>query len=198
MVSKFRAFITGLTPAAIFKFTLCTSVIIALAAGIIYYTATDSKHVNIDKVETASISLDGAENLGGIGSGEYKAVEWGVTNNSTSPAYVFIRIEMATPGLYEVVDIDGWCELTSIEGENEIILGYGELGSLTPVGIGEEVVMSGRLHCLADAVMYSGLSGDDLDIDVEACLIFGTAEDGGSVGYNTGALSLWDRYLENK
>ncbi|MBR1478731.1 MAG: hypothetical protein IJ608_12365, partial [Lachnospiraceae bacterium] len=91
--SKLRAFVAGLTPATIFKITLCTSVIIALAAGIIYYTATDSKHVNIDKVETATVVLSGSDDLGGIGPGEFKAVEWGVTNNSTSPAYVFIRIE---------------------------------------------------------------------------------------------------------
>lgn len=42
---------------------------------------------------------------------------------------------------------------------------------MTPVGIGEEVGLSGRLHCLADAVTYSGLSGDDLDIDVHGCLV---------------------------
>ena len=58
---------------------------------------------------------------------------------------------------------------------------------------------AGRLHCLADAIQYSSLTGDDLDIDVEACLVYGTAEDGsGGVAYNTGALALWERYLENK
>ena len=202
--SKLRAFIAGLTPATIFKFTLCTSVIIALAAGIIYYTATDSKHVNIDKVETATVVLTGSDDLGGISAGGYKAVNYSVTNQSTAPAYVFVRIQMATPGLYEVVgsssaEPDGWCWVSSAEEDNEIILGYGELGALTPVGIGEEVVLSGRLHCLADAVMYSTLTGADMDIDVEACLIFGTAEDGsGGVAYNTGSLSLWERYLENK
>ncbi|MBR1476672.1 MAG: hypothetical protein IJ608_01770 [Lachnospiraceae bacterium] len=51
--SKLRAFIAGLTPSAIFKCTLVSTVVVALAAGIIYYTATDEKHVNIDKVETA-------------------------------------------------------------------------------------------------------------------------------------------------
>ena len=196
--SKLRAFIAGLTPATIFKYTLVSTVVVALAAGIIYHTATDEKHVNIDKVETATVVLSGSDDLGGISPNGYKAVEYAITNNSTSSAYVFIRIEMATPDLYEVVDTD-WCELTSVEGDNEIILGYGELESLTPVGIGEEVVMSSRLHCLADAVQYSTLTGDDLDIDVHACLVFGTAEDGlGGVAYNTGSLSLWDRYLENK
>ena len=199
MASKFRAFIVGLTPATIFKYTLVSTVVVALAAGIIYYTATDEKHVNIDKVETATVVLSGSDDLGGISPDGYKAVSYGITNNSTAPAYVFIRIEMTTSNLYEVVDCTDWCELTDIEAENEIIMGYGELGSLTPVGIGEEVVLSGRLHCLADAVMYSGLSSTDLDIDVEACLIFGTAEDGsGGVAYNTGALALWERYLENK
>ena len=136
--SKIRAFIAGLTPATIFRFTLATSVVIALAATIIYYTATDEKHVNIDKVETVSISLDGAENLGGIEDGGFKAVEWGVTNNSTSPAYVFIRIEMTTSNLYEMVGLTDWCELTGIEGDNELIFAYCEsVGSMEPVGIGE-------------------------------------------------------------
>ena len=155
--------------------------------------------MNIDKVETASILLSGSDDLGGISAGGYASLNYGVKNESTSPAYVFIRIEMATPGLYEVLDCTDWCELTDLEGENEIILGYGESSELTPVGIGEEVVMSGRLHCLADAVQYSGLSGEDLDIDVEACLVFGTAEDGsGGVAYNTGSLSLWQAYQDNK
>lgn len=196
--SKLRAFIAGLTPTAIFKYTLATSVIIALAATIIYYTATDNKHVNIDKVETATVVLTGSDDLGGIGSDQYKAVEYAITNNSTSPAYVFIRIEMATPGLYEVAGLTDWCELTSIEGDNELIFGYGELGSLTPVGIGEEVLMSGRLHCLADAVMYSGLSGADMDIDVETCLVYGTSDDGAAAVYNTSASALWQVYQDNR
>lgn len=197
--SKIRAVVAGLTPATVFKLTLCTSVIVVLAATIIYYTATDSKHVNIDKVETATVVLSGSDNLGGISAGGFKAVSYSITNNSTSPAYVFIRIEMATPGLYEVTGLTDWCEVEAAENENEIIFGYGEAGSLTPVGVGEEVVMIGRLHCLADAVQYSTLTGDDLDIDVHACLVYGTAEDeSGGVAYNTGALSLWERYLENK
>jgi len=69
---------------------------------------------------------------------------------------------------------------------------------MTPVGIGEEVVMSGRLHCLADAVTYSGLSGDDMDIDVEACLVYGSAEDGESAEYNKSATALWQAYQDNK
>ena len=197
--AKIRAFIAALTPAAILKYTLVTSAIIALAATIIYYTATDSRHVNIDKVETATVVLIGSDDLGGISPDGYKAVSYSVTNQSTAPAYVFIRIEESTAGLYEIVDLDGWCRVSSAEEDNEIILGYGEAGAMTPVGIGEEVVLSGRLHCLADAVMYSGLDNTDMDIDVEGCLIFGTAEVGsGGVAYNTGSLSLWERYLENK
>ena len=90
-VSKIRAGLLGLTPAAIFKLTLCASIIV-LAAGIIYHTATDSKHVNISPVHTATVVLSGTKDLGGIEAGGYKAVEWGVTNRSTKPAYVFIRI----------------------------------------------------------------------------------------------------------
>ena len=196
--AKFRAFIAGLTPASIFKFTLCTSVIIALAATIIYYTATDSKHVNIDKVETASILLSGSDDIGGISADGYKAVSYSVTNQSTSPAYVFVRIEEATAGLYEVTDLDGWAEVTAAESENELIFAYGESGALTPVDVGDEVFFTGRLHCLADAVQYSSLTGTDMDIDVEACLVYGTAEDGGVVAYNTSASALWQAYSENK
>lgn len=91
--------------------------------------------MRIDKVETSSVVLSGTDNLGGIGPGEYKGVSYSLTNNSTAPAYVFVKIEMATPGLYEVVGLTDWCELTDIEGENEIILGYGESGAMEPVGI---------------------------------------------------------------
>ena len=104
-----------------------------------------------------------------------------------------MKIEEATAGLYEVVDTSGWCRLTGVEGDNELIFAYGELGNMTPVGIGEEVIMSGRLHCLAGAEQYSGLSGDDLDIDVHGCLVYGTGGD-----YNTGAESLWQAYQDNK
>ena len=70
---------------------------------------------------------------------------------------------------------------------------------MEPVAVGDEVAFTGRLHCLEDAVTYSSLTGDDFDIDVEGCLVYGTAEDGsGGIAYNTGSLSLWDRYLENK
>ena len=110
---------------------------------------------------------------------------------------------MSTPGLYEVVgdgsnQPDGWCRVTAAENDNELIFAYGELGNMTPVGIGEEVVMSGRLHCLAGAEQYSGLSGDDMDIDVHGCLVYGTGGDGGTAEYNTGALALWQAYLDNK
>lgn len=194
---KVRAFIAGLTPSMIFKYTFFSTVIIALAATIIYHTATDSKHVNINKVDTATVVLSGSDNLGGIEPGEFVSLNYGIKNNSTAPAYVFVRIE-ETVGLYEVVDTSGWCRVTTAENPEELIFAYGELGNMTPVGIGEEVVMSGRLHCLADAVTYSGLSGTDMDIDVEACLVYGSAEDGGVAEYNTGALALWQAYLNNK
>lgn len=71
--------------------------------------------MNIDPVHTATVALSGSDDLGGIGSGEYKAVEWSVTNNSTSPAYLFVKIEMATAGLYEITDLDGWVEVTAAE-----------------------------------------------------------------------------------
>ena len=201
--AKVRAFIAGLTPGMIFKYTFFSTVIIALAAEITYYTATQSIHVRIDKVDTATVVLSGSDNLGGIGPEEYKAMNYSLTNNSTAPAYVFIRIEMVTPGLYEVVgtenaEIDGWCRVSAAEGDGEIILAYGTLGNMTPVDIGEEVVMSGRLHCLAGAEQYSGLSGDDMDIDVHGCLVYGTSEDGGAAEYNKSAGSLWQAYLENK
>ena len=196
-VSKLRAFIAGLTPGMIFRYTFFSTVVIALAATIIYHTATDSKHVNIDKVETTAILLSGADDLGGIGSDQYKSVRYSVRNESTSPAYVFIRIKEATAGLYEVVDTSGWVELTEIEGDNELIFAHGELGGLTPVAIGEEVVMSGRLHCLADVEQYSILIGEDLDLDVYGCLVYGTDSDGGSIGYDTSAGSLWQAYSEN-
>lgn len=80
--AKLRAFIAGLTPNIIFRFTLISSVIVALAATIIYRTASESLHVNIDKVDTASISLSGSQDLGGIEPGGYVPVEWGVTNHS--------------------------------------------------------------------------------------------------------------------
>ena len=92
IVSKIRAGLLGLTPATIFKYTFFTSVVVAVAATIIYHTATDSLHVNIDKVETTTVVLSGSDDIGGIESGGYKAVEWSVTNRSTKPAYVFIRI----------------------------------------------------------------------------------------------------------
>ena len=199
---KLRAFIAGLTPATIFKLTLCASIIV-LAAGIIYHTATDSKHINIDKVETTTVVLSGSDDLGGIGSGQYKSVQYSVKNESTSSAYVFVRIKEATAGLYEVVgndgtSPDGWCEVEAAEADDELIFAYGEPGGMTSVAIGEEAVMSGRLHCLADVEQYSILTGEDLDLDVYGCLVYGTDSDGGSIGYDTSAGSLWQAYSENK
>lgn len=105
---------------------------------------------------------------------------------------------MATPGLYEIVGDgsnppDGWCEMTAIEGDNELIFAYGTASAMTPVPIGETVSLDGRLHCLASAEACSSLRGDDMDIDVEACLVYGVGGD-----YNTGALALWQAYQDNK
>ena len=72
--AKIRAFLTGLTPSMIFKYTFFSTVIIALAATIIYHTATQSIHVNINKVDTATVVLSGSDNLGGVGPGEYKVL----------------------------------------------------------------------------------------------------------------------------
>ncbi len=69
--SKIRAFIAGLTPGMIFRYTFFNTVLIALAATIIYHTATQSIHVRIDKVDTATVVLSGSDNLGGIEPGEY-------------------------------------------------------------------------------------------------------------------------------
>ena len=69
---------------------------------------------------------------------------------------------------------------------------------MTPVDIGDTVILSGRLYCLVDAVTYSGLSGTDLDIDVHGCLVYGTDSDGGVSAYNTSAGVLWWAYVENK
>ncbi len=196
--AKLRAAVLGLTPTAIFRYTFFSTVFIALAAGIIWHTATQSLHVNINKVDTTTLTLTGASDLGGIGSGEYKGVEWGVTNNLTSPAYVFVRIEMGTEGLYEITDLDGWVRVTAAENDNELIFAYGTAGAMEPVGIGEEVELSGRLHCLADAVTYSTLTGADMDIDVHGCLVYGTDNDGGEAVYNKSAGSLWQAYQDNK
>ena len=203
-VSKLRAFIVGLTPATIFKYTFFTSVVVAVAATIICHTATDSKHINIDKIETSSVLLSGSDDIGGIESGGYKSVQYSVRNELTSPAYVFVRIKMTTEGLYEVVSSssegapDGWCEVEAGEADDEIILGYGESGGLTPVAIGEETELAARLRCLADAEWYSTLTGDDLDLDVYGCLVYGTSDDGSSVGYDTSAGALWEKYIEFK
>ena len=78
---KIRAFIAGLTPVAVFRLTLITSIIVALAAGIIYRTATKSLHVNINKVDTASIDLNGSLDLGGIEPIGYKDISYSVKNN---------------------------------------------------------------------------------------------------------------------
>lgn len=141
--------------------------------------------------------LSGSQDLGGIEARGYLPLSYSIKNQSTKHSYIFIRIQMATPRLYEVVDT-GWCEVEAAEGDNEIILAYGESGGLTPVGIGEEVAFIGRLHCLAGAVEYSELTGDDMDIDVDGCLVYGTSEDGGSIGYDTSAEALWQAYSENK
>ena len=60
------------------------------------------------------------------------------------------------------------------------------------------VTFTGRLHCLADAVTYSGLSGTDMDIEVEGCLVYGTSEDGGVAEYNKITVALWQAYMENR
>ncbi len=51
---------------------------------------------------------------------------------------------------------------------------------------------------MADAVQYSQLTGTDMDIDVEGCLVYGSAEDRGAAEYNKSAGSLWQAYSENK
>ncbi len=72
------------------------------------------------------------------------------------------------------------------------------LGNKDICNFGNSATFTGRLHCLADAVTYSQLSSSDMDIDVEACLVYGTADDGGVAEYNKSAAALWQAYNENK
>ena len=58
-------------------------------------------------------------------------------------------------------------------------------------------IFTGRLHCLADAVTYAELSGDDMDIEVTGRLIYGVGENGENVGYDTWVESLWEKFVEN-
>ena len=97
--SKLRAFLAGLTPAAVFKYTFLTSLVVVLAANIIWHTASDSLHVNISPVYTETVVLDGSCDLGGIELGGYAPLNYELKNASTKPAYVFIRIQMVTPGV---------------------------------------------------------------------------------------------------
>ena len=86
-----------------------------------------------------------------------------MSNQSTKPAYVFVRIEEAAPGLYEVVgavsdtDLHGWSRVTSAD-DSELVYAYvgeGGAGSMQPVAVGDNVLFQGRLHCLASAEEYS-------------------------------------------
>ena len=79
--TKLRAFVAGLMPIAVLRITLITSIIVALAATIFYRTATKSLHVNINKVDTASIDLNGSLDLGGIEPIGYKDISYSVKNN---------------------------------------------------------------------------------------------------------------------
>ena len=115
-LEKLRAFIAGLTPAAVFKYTFLTSLVVVLAANIIWHTASDTLHVNINRVETATVVLSGSQDLGGIEAGGYLPLSYSIKNQSTKASYIFIRIQMATPRLYEVVDNEGWCEVEAAEG----------------------------------------------------------------------------------
>ena len=190
ITKQIRAAIAGISPLWIFVIVSVTTMI-AIAAVLSYFTANQKKHVNVDKVDTAKIMLTGADDLGGIAAGGYKAFDYSVKNESSQRAYVFIRVDMETSGLYELVETDGWCK---VSGEsNQLICGYGTSGALTPVEIGDEVSFTGRLHCLADAERYSTLTGDDMDFDVCGCLVFWT----GDGNNNVSASYLYQMYLEN-
>ena len=199
--SKLRAFLAGLTPAAVFKYTFLTSLVAVFAATIIWHTATDTLHVNINRVETATVVLSGSQDLGGIEAGGYLPLSYSIKNASTKPAYVFVRVEMATPRLYEVVDNEGWSRVTSAD-DSELVYAYtgaeGGADVMEPVSVGDNVLFRGRLHCLASAEEYSYLSGDDMDIEVTGCLIYGVGENGENVGYDTGVESLWEKFVENR
>lgn len=69
---------------------------------------------------------------------------------------------------------------------------------MAAVSVGDNVLFQGRLHCLASAEEYSYLSGDDMDIAVTGCLIYGVGENGENVGYDTGSESLWEKFVENE
>ena len=198
---KLRAFIAGLTPAAVFKYTFLTSLVAVFAATIIWHTATDTLHVNINRVETATVVLSGSQDLGGIEAGGYLPLSYSIKNQSTKPSYIFIRIQMATPGLYEVVDNEGWSRVTSAD-DSELVYAYtgaeGGADNMSAVPVGDNVLFQGRLHCLASAEVYSELNGSDMDIEVTGCLIYGVGENGENVGYDTGSESLWEKFLENR
>lgn len=82
-------------------------------------TAIQFIHVNVSPVNTATEAFSGATDFGEIGSGKYVSLNYGVKNESTKLAYVFIRIEMATPRLYDVVGSSsegvpvGWCRVSA-------------------------------------------------------------------------------------
>ena len=50
-------------------------------------------------MDTASVDLEGSQNLGGIELGGYSSFNYSITNQSTKPAYVFVRVTEATVGL---------------------------------------------------------------------------------------------------
>ena len=197
-----KAAVTGTSPVWIFAFSCLLSIVVF--AAVTYFTAHKGMDVNLDKVDTTDITLAGSNDLGGISSGEKVAFDYTVTNTSSQPAYIFLRIDAnqytdAISGqskeLYELTDLDNtdgsWTKIDSGQ-PGQIVYAYGGSGTMSPVQINETVVLNAQFHCLADAESYKDLSESDMDISVHGCLVFGV---GGNVSESPSA--LYQIYKDN-
>ena len=113
-----------------------------------------------------------------------------ITNESTEPVYVFVRVD--TEGnAYSISELDpSWSKVK--EAEDVILLAYGSAGAMVEIGPDVEVEFSGLLTLDVSNKEFSELNDSALDFSVHACGIAKSQCEG-----KTGALAVYEVYEDN-
>ena len=153
--------------------TSITSIILVAALGVGAYAAADYFfHFSRNVHNTRGIEISGEWTDNEIAGkevlpGSAFQISQEITNTSTEPVYVFVRID-TEENAYSISDLKaGWT--VAKESDGVILLAYGSSEAMTEVAPDAKVGITGKLTLDVTNAEFSDLDDTALDFTINAC-----------------------------
>ena len=175
--------------------SLASILLIGTISVVAYAAINYFFHLNFTVDNTRGVKIGGAwtgDDIEGTAvlPGDTFQLTQTITNESTEPVYVFVRVD--TEGnAYSISELDpSWSKVKAEDGV--ILLAYGSTSAMVEVGPDVEVDFGGILTLDVSNKEFSELNDSALDFSVHACGIAKSQCEG-----KIGALAVYEVYEDN-